>query len=228
MRQLSYPIKRYELYELIESGEGSDVEFKRQFSSPEKIAKEIIAFANTKGGYLLFGVDDNGDVVGVRSEKSELDEIIHAAHYLCDPPVKIIAENVHAGYGKDIVLIRVPESANKPHTLIPFDSSGRLVRTGPKTGYVRVADKSMQASKETLGVMRGNHPDAPGLRMGIGYNERTLIEFLQKNERVTVNEYADYINISRRRASRIMINLVRAGIIFLHTGEKADYYTLVK
>ena len=59
MRAISYPIRRHELYDLIDSGEGPDVEFKRQFSSPEKIAKEIIAFANTRGGYLLFGVDDD-------------------------------------------------------------------------------------------------------------------------------------------------------------------------
>src|SRR3954462_3418360 len=99
MRQVSHPIRRYELYDLIESGEGSDVEFKRRFSSPEKIAKEIIAFANTKGGYILFGVDDDGSLVGVRSEKSELDEIEHATQFLIDPPAEIIPENVNAGRG---------------------------------------------------------------------------------------------------------------------------------
>ncbi len=228
MRKLSYPIKRHELFELIDSGEGADVEFKRQFSSPEKIAKEMIAFANTRGGYLLFGVDDDGSVVGVRSEKSELDEVMHAAHFLCDPPLKIVAEYVHAGGGRDIVLIRVPESADKPHVLIEFDSSGRRVKAAPKIGYVRVDDKSMQASKETLGVMRGNHPDAPPLQISFGYNERALMKYLEKYQRITVNEFADYVNISRRRASKILVDFVRAGTIFLHTQEKADYYTLAK
>ncbi|HEY3876786.1 MAG TPA: ATP-binding protein, partial [Candidatus Kapabacteria bacterium] len=54
MRTISFPIRRHELYDLIDSGEGPDVEFKRQFSSPEKIAREMIAFANTRGGYILF------------------------------------------------------------------------------------------------------------------------------------------------------------------------------
>ena len=39
-----------ELKELISEGENFKIEFKRQFSSVEKIAKELIAFANTKGG----------------------------------------------------------------------------------------------------------------------------------------------------------------------------------
>ena len=38
-----------ELFKLIEEGEGGKIEFKRKFSTPEKIAKEMIAFANTKG-----------------------------------------------------------------------------------------------------------------------------------------------------------------------------------
>ena len=48
-----------ELNKLIEDGENSQTEFKRKFSTPEKIAKEMVAFANTKGGYILFGIDDD-------------------------------------------------------------------------------------------------------------------------------------------------------------------------
>ena len=45
-----------ELYKIIEDGENSQVEFKRKFTEAQKIAKEMIAFANTKGGMILFGV----------------------------------------------------------------------------------------------------------------------------------------------------------------------------
>src|SRR5581483_371486 len=153
MRIVSYPIRRHELYDLIESGEGADVEFKRQFSSPEKIAREIIAFANTRGGYILFGVDDDGTVVGVRSEKSELEEIEHAARWMIEPPVEIVTENVHAGRGRDIVLVRVPESAEKPHTLVEYESSGKRKKEQSHTGFVRYEDKSVLASRETMNVM---------------------------------------------------------------------------
>ncbi|MDP4199663.1 MAG: putative DNA binding domain-containing protein [Bacteroidota bacterium] len=226
MRSLSYPIRRHELYELIDSGEGSDVEFKRRFSSPEKIAREIIAFANTRGGYILFGVDDDGTVVGVRSEKSELEEIEHAAHFMIEPPADIITENVHAGRGLDIVLVRVPESHNKPHHLVEYDSSGRRAKEQTATGYVRYEDKSVLASKEMMQVMRGARPESEPLKLSIGYNERALFDYLERYGRITLDEFAELVNISHRRASKILVSLVRAGTIMIHAFEKTEFYTL--
>ncbi len=226
MRSLSFPIRRHELYELIDSGEGADVEFKRQFSSPEKIAREIIAFANTRGGYILFGVDDDGTVVGVRSEKSELEEIEHAAQFMIEPPADIVAENVHAGRGLDIVLVRVPESRNKPHYLVVYDASGRRAKEQTATGYVRYEDKSVLASKEMMQVMRGARAEAEPLTLTIGYNERALFDYLERYGRITLDEFADLVNISRRRASKILVALVRADTILIHAFEKTEFYTL--
>src|SRR6187401_2442499 len=73
---------------IIELGESDTVEFKRKFSGYEKIAKEMIALANTRGGYLLVGVDDDGTVIGVDSEKSEVDLLTTAAEFYCNPPVE--------------------------------------------------------------------------------------------------------------------------------------------
>jgi len=228
LRPISFPIRRHELYDLIDSGEGADVEFKRQFSSPEKIAREIIAFANTRGGYLLFGVDDDGTVVGVRSEKSELELIEHAARWMIEPPVDIITENVHAGRGLDIVLVRVPQSLAKPHMLVEYDSSGKRSAKQSRVGFVRFEDKSVQASREMMSVMRGQNPASKPLKISIGYNEKMLFEYLEKNGKITVEEFAHLVNISRRRASKILVDLIRAGAILIHTYEKEEFFTLVK
>ena len=81
-------MKRRELLELIEEGENIHGEFKRKFSSPQKIAKEMMAFANTKGGYILFGIDDDKEIVGVESEKSEAELIKDAAENFCESPIE--------------------------------------------------------------------------------------------------------------------------------------------
>ncbi|MEQ8573732.1 MAG: ATP-binding protein, partial [Fulvivirga sp.] len=47
-----------ELKRLVSQGESETLEFKRKVAHPEKIVKEIVAFANTKGGKLLIGVSD--------------------------------------------------------------------------------------------------------------------------------------------------------------------------
>jgi hypothetical protein len=76
-------------------------------------------------------------------------------------------------------------------------------------------------------VMRSLRPDAPPLRIAIGYNEKQLFAYLHDHERITVGEFANLVNISRRRASKILVDMVRAGTILLHTNETTDYYTLV-
>ncbi|HEY4613790.1 MAG TPA: ATP-binding protein, partial [Bacteroidota bacterium] len=58
---------------LVQEGEGFEVEFKRKVSSAEKISRALVAFANTKGGMILFGIDDDGSIVGVESEKTEVE-----------------------------------------------------------------------------------------------------------------------------------------------------------
>ena len=55
-----------DITKLAQKGEGLHVEFKKKAAHPEKIVKEIIALANTEGGYLLLGVDDDGTVSGQR------------------------------------------------------------------------------------------------------------------------------------------------------------------
>ncbi|MCP5045984.1 MAG: ATP-binding protein [bacterium] len=49
---------RKELLELVKLGEGLHIEFKAKFSA--SVGKEICAFANTIGGKILFGVNDDG------------------------------------------------------------------------------------------------------------------------------------------------------------------------
>lgn len=102
-----------ELKALISEGENFKIEFKRQFSSVKKIAKELIAFANTKGGMILFGVDDDGTIYGVESEKSETGLIYEAAHDFCEPPIETIVQVIELNR-KDIVVAIVEESLQNP------------------------------------------------------------------------------------------------------------------
>ncbi|CAO3413496.1 RNA-binding domain-containing protein [Azospirillum argentinense] len=55
------------------AGENEQLEFKEAFNwaSPEHYAKAMAAFANTKGGYLVFGIDDKGGIIGQKRESFE-------------------------------------------------------------------------------------------------------------------------------------------------------------
>jgi len=212
----------HDVNQFIEEGEGFTVEYKRRISSPEKIAHTLISFANTKGGKILFGVDDDGSIVGVESEKSEVELIEIAGRDFCDPPIHPLIEIVPFN-GRDVIVCQIPESKTKPHYYLGEENriNGENTRV-----YIRVKDKTMIASREVVKILENENPDAPPLKVAIGYNERRLFQYLEQHERITVRDFGRLVNISDRRASRILVQLVRAGVIRIHTLEKEEFFTL--
>ncbi len=212
-------MKRRDLLDLIEEGENLQCEFKRKFSSPEKIAREMLAFANTKGGYIIFGVDDDKEIVGVESEKSEAELVTQAAKQLCEPPIEYEIEYIEL-YGKELVIASVPESDNKPHRLqdyIDFDINNAIVP-------IRVNDKSIQASKEMIRIMRANTGQMNLKKYSLGQLEKSVFEYLSKNETISVKQLSELVNISERRASRTLVKMVRANLLAIHTKDNGEEF----
>jgi len=209
---------------LIEQGEGFTIEFKRKVSTPEKIARALIAFANTKGGHILFGVDDDGSIVGVESEKSEADLIFEAGSVFCEPEILPDIDIVPFS-GKDVIVATVAESAGKPHYFAATANGSPDGGEGTRV-YIRVNDKTVMASKEVVKILRNERPDAPPVRIEYGENEKRLFQYLDTHERITAKEFSQLVNISEHRASRILVGLVRAGVVRIHTLERTDFFTL--
>jgi predicted HTH transcriptional regulator len=208
-----------ELYKLIEEGENSKVEFKRKFSSPEKIAKEMIAFANSNGGYILFGVDDDRTIIGVESEKGEMELINTAAKFYCEPEVEFEYEVIYIKH-VDVVVVYIPPSKKKPHRLFN-DQPGE-----PNKYYIRSNDKSLLASKETVNILKSSGNRETPLSVTIGEIEKELFKYLSENGKITVKGFKKLANISERRASRTLVNLVRAEVIRHIMNGKEEYFTL--
>ncbi len=213
-------MNKQDVLRLIEEGEGFHIEFKRLVSSPEKIAKAMIAFANTKGGSILFGVDDDGSIIGVESEKTEVELLQLAGTSYCDPSITPVIDIVPFN-GKDVIVATVDESIEKPHQYLDDSENERDSKV-----YIRVNDKSVLASREVIKILRDERVDGEPLQLSIGENERRLFRSLEEHERITLNEFCHLVNISERRASRALVKLVRAGVIRIHTLEKQEFYTL--
>ncbi|MFC2129974.1 RNA-binding domain-containing protein [Bacteroidota bacterium] len=211
-----YPL---ELKDLIFEGESTTTEFKRKFTTPYKIAKEISALANTKGGYIIFGVDDDGSLAGVENEKGEIDYIEQACGFHLEPPIIPLIEIISLN-GKDIVVVKISESNKKPHRVINNDENNAR-----DVAYVRVGEQSVIASREMVKVLEGMRTSKP-LKMSIGENEKRLFTYLENHKKATVIDFAKLCNISKRRASQLIVRLVRAGILLIHQDAANDYFTL--
>jgi len=213
-------MKLRELLELIEEGESLTCEFKRKFSTTEKIVREMIAFANTKGGYLIIGVDDDKEIFGVESEKAEAELIYDAAKNFCEPPLDVSIDYVEVK-GKEVVVVEVFESQNKPHRIQDYLNE---LDVNKSVVTIRVNDKSVQASKEMIRILKSQSSELSLKKYSIGSNEKAVFEFLDKYERITVKELSNYVNISERRASRTLVKLVRANLLFLHTKDNGEEF----
>lgn len=200
---------------LIFEGEGVTLDFKKTITSCEKIARTMISFANNKGGRLLIGVADDGTIKGVKSEDEERYMITKAAQFYARPALEPVFEEVYVD-DKLVLVVEIKESDSKPHYALAEDGKWWV--------YVRVKDKSVLASKIVVDVLKRSADDK-GVLIEYSANEKALLEYLDKQERINIKEYCNLLKLTRRNAQRILVNMVLSGVIRIHTTEKEEYYT---
>lgn len=105
------------LKDLCLCGETTRVQFKEMFTSQKEAAKEMIAFVNTKGGVILFGVEDKTGVIkGLSYDEIQQTsrELGNAAQELVKPTIYIETEIVKVE-GKHVLVCSIEEGRNKPY-----------------------------------------------------------------------------------------------------------------
>lgn len=203
-----------DLKNLVKTGESSFLEFKHSVSSPEKIAREMAAFANTKGGTLLIGVKDDGEILGVEGYHEEEFWLNQAALEECIPKIAIEIELLNIGE-RDVLIVKVPEATEKPIFV-----KGKNIRQV----YIRIEDESVVASDEYIEVLKQNASDE-GVTFEYGEKEQQLFRFLNEYGEITVRRFSLLINVTTYRAAKILVKLVSAGVLDLFEKDGATYYT---
>ncbi|RSK34485.1 AlbA family DNA-binding domain-containing protein [Hymenobacter metallilatus] len=208
-----------ELLELIRQGEGERLEFKQRTTHPTRIARTLSSLANTHGGRVLVGVDDNGRILGVRDVEEELFQLRQAAQHYIDPPIRLRFEEIEADNGRAVLIVTVPESTEKPHRAQIADDEWRT--------YVRVRDESVLASSLTEKVLERQEPATSQFeRIPLNKEELAVLTYLREHPRITLPQYMKLLNIGQRRAYRTLIKLTLHGYIKHHDKQKEVYYTL--
>ena len=208
-----------ELNRVVQLGEGLTLEFKTRVPKPERIAKEVIAFANTMGGRLLLGVDDDGTIKGVRDSDEEEYALMEALNTHCKPPIQYAVKRIPVSKKRNVLFVNVYESNEKPHVLIdPSDPANQ-------TAYVRINDMSVEASREHVRLMRTRNSSSD-VKFEFGDKEHKLMRYLEDYGRITVSQFASLANISDRKASHTLVLLAKANVLQLHADPRHDYFTL--
>ena len=122
--------------------ETENIEFKAQFT--EEIYKEVIAFANTDGGVVFVGIDNNGNAVGLADVDQEYTRITNGIRDAIVPDVTMFVR--FSIQDNRVVRIAVSEGSNKPYYL-----KGKGLK--PNGVYVRQGTSSVPASPEQIRQM---------------------------------------------------------------------------
>jgi predicted HTH transcriptional regulator len=207
-----------ELKRLVAEGEGVQLEFKRKAAYPEKIVRELIALANTDGGTLLIGVDDDGTIPGVKYPDEEGHVVSEALKKYCKPLLLYKESIIAISENKYVVRFDIPPSAKRPHFLI-LDKSTRQ-------SFVREKDMSIKASPEMEEIVRRSK-NRRDIRFSFGDAEKKLMEYLNEHHSISLPAYQKLSGLNRFKARRKLILLVLASVLKITATEKGDSYSRV-
>ena len=129
----------------LQSPESKTLEFKRDLSSPRNFLKTLVAFSNTAGGRLVFGVDDQKNVIGI---DQPLDEEERLCSLVADAIAPRLVPNIEFVTVEDKTLLTVEVflSGLRPHY---------IKAEGPEAGvYIRLGSTNRQADRELIAELR--------------------------------------------------------------------------
>jgi predicted HTH transcriptional regulator len=203
------------LYKLIKEGEHQQQDFKYCINDSKKIAKSLVAFANTDGGRLLVGVKDNGRIAGIRTDE-EYYMVEAAAKIYSDPPINFTTQQWHVE-GKTVLEIKIEPSTIKPH--YAKDENGKWL------AYLRVDDENFLAHKIQINVWKKSISPV-GIHFTYSEYEKFLIDFLQNNPSITFSKFMRLAHVSRNKAEEVLTNFVIMEIVNMKTKKDGTLFSL--
>lgn len=204
----------HELARLVAGGEGKSLEFKRGLPADARVARTLCAFANTRGGLLLIGVGDRGEIVGAPRPRATIACLRAVAAERLEPPLALQL-GITMLAGRAVVWCSVPLSPERPLACIDDAGARELV--------VRVGASNRRASGATLSAMRAQRD--PGARLD-ELQRRVLRWLASAPEAATVAAFARTHNIGRQRALRAFTRLELAGRLVGHGAGVRRVYAL--
>lgn len=200
-----------ELAARIAQGEGKTLEFKRGLPRDEKVARSLAAFANTRGGLLLIGVGDRGELIGAPRPRETLEHLRSIAEHSLEPSLALQLAIVELQSAR-IVCCSVPLSPKRPHRVLRADGSSEVVtRAGSSNraadGRTLRAIVEQRTSKRSLDELE---------RRALAWVEERTRGGAAADSDATVEGFCEAANVGKQRGKRVFVELERAGLLIGH------------
>lgn len=156
-----------DLKDIVSLPEGKTLEFKRDLSSMKPILKTLIAFANTAGGTLLIGKDNNGAIIGVDDIFAAEEKLANAIADSVYPPLMPEIETTSLE-GKALIVVRVAHWRGPFYLKAQGEDGGVYIRLGSTNrlaGPELIAELKRAISKTSFDQLPCPDVDVDGLDM---------------------------------------------------------------
>ncbi|PID94050.1 MAG: ATP-binding protein [Bacteroidetes bacterium] len=202
---------------LIQEGEHQQLDFKYEISDSQKIARSLVAFANTDGGRLLVGVKDNGMISGVKS--SEEYYMVETAATLYTKPEVPFTTRKWTVEGKTVVEVIVHPRHGKPHKAPDKEGKFKV--------FVRVKDQNLLANAVLLKYWQRKSQERPeGVFIHYTEKENLLLKYLEENGSITLSKLIKLTGLNKRKAEALLVDFMLLNIIEMTLTERSTFYTI--
>ncbi|MBE0651664.1 MAG: ATP-binding protein [Bacteroidales bacterium] len=206
-------MKIHRLKRRIEEGEGLHLDFKFEISDAPKIARSLVAFANTDGGSLLVGVKDNGVLRGIISEEEYYIVEMAASRY-CKPEVNFNTKEW------DVKGIKILEIVIPKGDKIPYKAPDKK---GNFKAFIRVADENILASSVQMKVWIKEKSDKIIQFLGTEA-EYILLGLLKENKTISLKQFQEKAQITKFKAEKILSDFIILGLAEIENRADDSYF----
>jgi hypothetical protein len=144
---VKWEAREQDLLEIIRRGETEAVEFKADLTNRDDIVKTVVAFANTNGGVLIIGVNDECQVVSYKENPTVIEQKIRSwVRDWCEQPVQMEFQTKKV-LDQEVMLVVVKLSQDRPCWL---RDKGPFIRYGSNNRLASRAE--VEGMKQTQGL----------------------------------------------------------------------------
>ncbi len=182
---------------LISEGEHQKQDFKFRIDDQRKIARTLVAFANTDGGRLLIGVKDNGKISGINPEE-EFHMIKGAAQMYCKPVLEF-ESRIWQEEMKLVLEVKIEPSANRIFQAQDEDGNWKF--------YIRRKDQTLIANKiiQKIWKLEQNAIRKPSI---FGEKELIILKLIKENQPLTLSKIYRNSELNKSNIDKIVSLLV--------------------
>ena len=215
-------MKKKDWSKMIRGGESLTVEFQAKVPKLSRLSRSFSAFSNSSGGYVFFGIQDDGKIIGLDSPEGTRNLAEQVSQFHCDPPAPMTCHLWEPLPRIKVLVAEIPEAQLKPvHAVSPNNRKDSWP-------FFRSDKENLPLDKKSIKTMR--RKESIEIEDDLDVLDRhsiRILNHLHDNPGQTLNMLGRCANISPHRAKKILVHLEKNGWIHSFFNEKRREFSLV-